>query len=100
MWARAEKVTGIKGITAGFYDYYDAASAFGACAYHSRYALYEGYQTGSEDGKPVAPLMGHMQGFDGGAGDSYQQLGQRRKRIARPGQPLDVAQHLATGTSR
>ncbi len=69
MWARAEKVTGIKGITAGFYDYYDAASAFGACAYHSRYARYEGYQTGSEDGKPVAPLMGHMQGFDGGAGD-------------------------------
>ena len=69
MWARAEEVTGVTGITDDFYEYYNQASAFGACAYHSRYALYEGYQTGSEDGKPVAPLMGHMQGYDGGAGD-------------------------------
>ncbi|MBC59459.1 MAG: aromatic-ring-hydroxylating dioxygenase subunit alpha [Gammaproteobacteria bacterium] len=69
MLARAERVTGVAGIGHDFYDYYDQASGFGACSYHSRYALYEGYKTGSEDGKSVAPLMGKMQGYDGGAGD-------------------------------
>ena len=69
MLARAEGITGVAGIGHDFYDYYDQASGFGACSYHSRYALYEGYKTGSEDGKSVAPLMGKMQGYDGGAGD-------------------------------
>jgi Rieske 2Fe-2S family protein len=69
MWARADEVTGVPGIADAFYAYYGLASGFGACAYHSRYALYEGYLTGSEDGKPLAPLMGNMQGYDGGAGD-------------------------------
>jgi Rieske 2Fe-2S family protein len=32
-----------------------------------RYALYDGVQTGSEDGKAVAPLMGAFTGYDGGA---------------------------------
>ena len=69
MLARAEGITGVAGIGHDFYDYYDQASGFGACSYHSRYALYDGYKTGSEDGKSVAPLMGKMQGYDGGAGD-------------------------------
>ena len=69
MLARAERVTGVAGIGRDFYDYYDQASGFGACSYHSRYALYDGYKTGSEDGNPIAPLMGKMQGYDGGAGD-------------------------------
>ena len=69
MLARAERVTGVAGIGDDFYDYYDQASGFGACSYHSRYALYDGYKTGSEDGNPVAPLMGKMRGYDGGAGD-------------------------------
>ena len=69
MLARAEGITGVAGIGHDFYDYYDQASGFGACSYHSRYALYDGYKTGSEDGNPVAPLMGKMQGYDGGAGD-------------------------------
>ncbi|MCX7381513.1 MAG: aromatic ring-hydroxylating dioxygenase subunit alpha [Alphaproteobacteria bacterium] len=31
-----------------------------------RYALYDGVQTGSPDGSPVAPLMGKFSGYDGG----------------------------------
>lgn len=31
-----------------------------------RYALYDGVQSGSEDGRPVAPLMGRFTDFDGG----------------------------------
>jgi Rieske 2Fe-2S family protein len=69
MHARSEAVTGVKGISDEFYALYLDAEIFGGCVSHQRYALYEGYQTGSRDGKPVAPLMGHMQGFDGGAGD-------------------------------
>lgn len=35
--------------------------------FHERYALFPGYLTGSQDGKPVAPLMGDIKSFDGGA---------------------------------
>ena len=34
-----------------------------------RYGLFEGYVTGSQDGQPVAPLMGNFKDYDGGAGD-------------------------------
>lgn len=37
--------------------------------YYNRYALFKGYQTGSEDGQPVAPLLGEVKAFDGGASD-------------------------------
>ena len=69
MWSRAEEVTGVAGIADEYYGYYNDSSAFGACSYHSRYALYEGFKTGSKEGDAVAPLMGHMKGYDGGAGD-------------------------------
>jgi Rieske 2Fe-2S family protein len=69
MWARAEETTGVTGIADEYYGYYNDSASFGACSYHSRYALYEGFKSGSKDGKPVAPLMGHMKGYDGGAGD-------------------------------
>ena len=69
MWARAEELSGVAGIAEEYYGYYNDATAFGACSYTSRYALYEGFKTGSRDGQPVAPLMGNMQGYDGGAGD-------------------------------
>ena len=36
---------------------------------YSRYALFEKYKTGSKDGKPLAPLLGHIKGFDHGASD-------------------------------
>ncbi len=69
MLQRAEHVSGVQGIGQQLYRVYQNADSFGACVSHNRYALYDGYQTGSEDGDPVAPLMGAMQGFDGGAGD-------------------------------
>ncbi len=36
---------------------------------YSRTALFEGYKTGSRDGEPVAPLLGKLTGYDGGASD-------------------------------
>ena len=36
---------------------------------YSRTALFEGYLTGSKEGKPVAPLLGEFKGYDGGASD-------------------------------
>ena len=34
-----------------------------------RSALFEGYKTGSRNGEPVAPLLGELSGYDGGASD-------------------------------
>jgi Rieske 2Fe-2S family protein len=67
--ARAEQQTGVRGITRAFEQIYGHAPGFGSCSYCSRYALYDGFVTGSRDGKPVAPLMGEFRGYDGGAGD-------------------------------
>ena len=36
---------------------------------YDRYPLYPGFETGSQDGKPVAPLLGDVKCFDGGASD-------------------------------
>ncbi len=36
---------------------------------YSRTALFDGYKTGSKDGEPVAPLLGKLSGYDGGASD-------------------------------
>ena len=69
MLDRTEEVTGVKGMGKEYYGIYNDAESFGACSYTSRYGLYDGYLTGSEDGQPVAPLMGHIKGYDGGAGD-------------------------------
>ncbi|HEV2503600.1 MAG TPA: aromatic ring-hydroxylating dioxygenase subunit alpha [Mesorhizobium sp.] len=42
-------------------------SAAGQEAIHTfRYALYDGVSTGSQDGKPIAPLMGRFSEYDGG----------------------------------
>jgi Rieske 2Fe-2S family protein len=69
MLDRTEEVTGVKGMGKEYERIYLDADGFGACVYHGRYGLYDGYLTGSEDGQPVAPLMGRIQGYDGGAGD-------------------------------
>ena len=51
-------------------DYLDTAARPGEIGYgYSRTALFDGYVTGSEDGKPVAPLLGKLSGYDGGASD-------------------------------
>ena len=69
LWSRAEQQTGVAGIADDYRSIYSDAHGFGACVSHHRYGLFEGNVTGSEDGQPVAPLMGAMQGYDGGAGD-------------------------------
>ncbi len=38
-------------------------------AYYRRYPLYPGYRTGSKSGEPLAPLLGSLKAFDGGATD-------------------------------
>jgi Rieske 2Fe-2S family protein len=40
-----------------------------ATLFYKRYPLFEGYQTGSRTGAPLAPLLGDLTGFDGGATD-------------------------------
>ena len=69
MLARAEQTTGVRGITLDHSRVYRAASDFGCCAQARRYALYDDAKTGSQGGRPVAPLMGEFKGYDGGAGD-------------------------------
>jgi len=36
---------------------------------YSRYALFDGYMTGSKDGKPLAPLLGNIKEFNQGCSD-------------------------------
>jgi len=45
------------------------APGFGADFGYDRYPLIRGHLTGSEDGKPVAPLLGSIRDYDGGATD-------------------------------
>ncbi|MGL4564304.1 MAG: aromatic ring-hydroxylating oxygenase subunit alpha [Halioglobus sp.] len=51
------------------FQIYTNAPAFGCDVSHMRYGLYDGYLTGSEDGQAVAPLLGTMKAYDGGAAD-------------------------------
>ena len=51
-------------------DYIDTLARPGEQGYgYSRTALFEGYKTGSRDGEPVAPLLGELKDYDGGASD-------------------------------
>ncbi len=51
-------------------DYVDTAARPGEQGYgFSRTAMFEGYKTGSKDGEPVAPLLGRLTDYDGGASD-------------------------------
>ena len=51
-------------------DHIDTAARPGEIGYgYSRTAMFEGYLTGSRDGKPVAPLLGELKDYDGGASD-------------------------------
>ena len=53
-----------------FVDHLDTAARPGEMGYgYSRTALFDKYQTGSRDGKPVAPLLGEFTDYDGGASD-------------------------------
>ena len=51
-------------------DRLDTKAPKGEMGYgYSRTAMFEGYVTGSRDGKPLAPLLGELTGYDGGASD-------------------------------
>ncbi len=51
-------------------DRIDTAAPVGETGYgYSRTALFDGYLTGSRDGKPLAPLLGELTDYDGGASD-------------------------------
>ncbi len=51
-------------------DYCDIAARSGEFGFaYSRSALFDGYKTGSRDGEPLAPLLGNLTGYDGGASD-------------------------------
>lgn len=38
---------------------------------YNRYSLFDGFVTGSENGKPLAPLLGDLTAYDSGASDVY-----------------------------
>jgi Rieske 2Fe-2S family protein len=51
-------------------DFIDLDAPAGQQGYgYSRTAMFEGYKTGSRDGEPVAPLLGNLTDYDGGASD-------------------------------
>ncbi len=58
---------GLKDIERDFIDTYAKPGEQGYG--YSRTALFEGYKTGSRDGEPVAPLLGELKDYDGGASD-------------------------------
>jgi len=52
------------------FDFIDTAALPGEMGYgYGRSSLFRKYQTGSRDGKPVAPLLGEFTGYDQGASD-------------------------------
>ena len=58
------------GLTRIEHDYVDTFARPGEQGYgYSRTALFEGYKSGSRDGEPVAPLLGDLKDYDGGASD-------------------------------
>lgn len=65
MQARAAEV----GLPTDALDGADPGTPPGASVFYRRYPLYDGYLTGSRDGTPLAPLLGTLTGFDGGATD-------------------------------
>ena len=60
-------ICGIKGVV---HDHNLADARPGEMGYgYSRTAMFEKYKTGSRDGQPVAPLLGNLKDYDGGASD-------------------------------
>jgi phenylpropionate dioxygenase-like ring-hydroxylating dioxygenase large terminal subunit len=64
--ARMETRAATLGIDIPLHDHWAAARSGEEAAFGFRYALYDEVLTGSEDGKPVAPLMGRFADYDGG----------------------------------
>ena len=52
------------------FDFADTEAPPGQQGYaYSRTAMFEGYKTGSRDGEAVAPMLGNLTDYDGGASD-------------------------------
>ncbi len=66
--ARAESVGLVR---AGTRHSWLEAGALGTDRTFERYPMLRGHLTGSRDGKPVAPLLGSITGYDGGATDLH-----------------------------
>ena len=69
-------------------DNYDASPAIAQAGQESaastRSAMFEGYLTGSRDGKPVAPLMGQFKGKDYDGGFTFIDVGPTSNFVAYP----------------
>jgi Rieske 2Fe-2S family protein len=72
-WAKLEKLNAAVearaaalGIRIPAHVHWGQSSEGEEAVYGFRYPLYEGVVTGSPDGTPVAPLMGRLNGYDGG----------------------------------
>ncbi len=61
-----EARTCVLGITVGSANLWQSSDGGRETVHAFRYALYDGAKSGSEDGSPVAPLMGRFTDFDGG----------------------------------
>jgi phenylpropionate dioxygenase-like ring-hydroxylating dioxygenase large terminal subunit len=66
MNAAMEARTSALGIEIGSGNHWTTSEQGQEAIHAFRYALYEGVQTGSEDGRALAPLMGRFSDFDGG----------------------------------
>jgi Rieske 2Fe-2S family protein len=62
-----------------FIDFLDTKARPGEIGYgYSRTALFDGYLTGSRDGGPLAPLLGNLTDYDGGAAITWSATFSRR----------------------
>ena len=76
---------GALGIPLGEADFYAKDAAPGQeCADCGRSALFEGFKTGSRDGRPLAPLMGLFKGKDFDGGFSFLDVGPTSNFVAYP----------------
>ena len=64
--AAMEERTRKLGIEVRTADHWQASAGGQETIHTFRYALYDGVATGSEDGSPLAPLMGEFTAYDGG----------------------------------
>ena len=62
----------LAGVPTDYFDCIGSARPKGSPDYAcNRYSLFDGYLTGSEDGAPLAPLLGKVKAYDSGASDVY-----------------------------
>ena len=69
--ARMRERSAALGIDIPVHDHWTPSAEGDEAVYGFRYALYDGVETGSPDGLPVAPLMGRFKDYDGGATSTH-----------------------------